>query len=188
MGPSGAHARMRMRPRACLRMATHPCMRRLEGGAPLRMHAWPRMPRMGEGGALRMRCMRWSCCTTLHARIHACIAVHRACPHAMSGPARCPCIYVLACMHPPAGEKLSETSAPDVRALCTTLLNAYLIQLLDTGLLHADPHPGARAARRAVAPPGSLARSVATCHGACSGCLLSVQAQQIFAWHRRPQE
>jgi len=29
-----------------------------------------------------------------------------------------------------------------VRELCTTLLNAYLIQLLETGHLHADPHPG----------------------------------------------
>jgi hypothetical protein len=35
------------------------------------------------------------------------------------------------------GEKLSESNADDVRQLCTTLLNAYLIQLLDTGLLHA---------------------------------------------------
>lgn len=41
-----------------------------------------------------------------------------------------------------AGEKLSESRAGDVRELCTTLLNAYLIQLLDTGRLHADPHPG----------------------------------------------
>ena len=40
------------------------------------------------------------------------------------------------------GEKLSESKAEDVKELCTTLLNAYLIQLLDTGLLHADPHPG----------------------------------------------
>ncbi len=41
-----------------------------------------------------------------------------------------------------AGEKLSESRASDVRELCTTLLNAYLIQLLETGHLHADPHPG----------------------------------------------
>jgi aarF domain-containing kinase len=40
------------------------------------------------------------------------------------------------------GEKLSESRASDVRELCNTLLSAYLIQLLDTGLLHADPHPG----------------------------------------------
>jgi hypothetical protein len=76
----------------------------------------------------------------------------------------------------PAGEKLSESTASDVRQLCSTLLNCYLIQvgaflacccptpatmvhhhmcalmneraasvmlqLLETGLLHADPHPG----------------------------------------------
>lgn len=41
-----------------------------------------------------------------------------------------------------AGEKLSESRASDIRELCNTLLSAYLIQLLDTGLLHADPHPG----------------------------------------------
>lgn len=42
------------------------------------------------------------------------------------------------------GEKLSESQAEDVRTLCNTLLNAYLIQLLETGFLHADPHPGER--------------------------------------------
>eukprot|EP00798_Chlamydomonas_sp_ICE-L_P000051 gene51-12868_t len=40
------------------------------------------------------------------------------------------------------GMKLSDSDASDVRTLCTTLLNAYLVQLLETGLLHADPHPG----------------------------------------------
>lgn len=40
------------------------------------------------------------------------------------------------------GEKLADSKASDVRALCSTLLNCYLIQLLETGLLHADPHPG----------------------------------------------
>eukprot|EP00200_Dunaliella_tertiolecta_P007083 CAMPEP_0202368102 /NCGR_PEP_ID=MMETSP1127-20130417/294_1 /ASSEMBLY_ACC=CAM_ASM_000462 /TAXON_ID=3047 /ORGANISM="Dunaliella tertiolecta, Strain CCMP1320" /LENGTH=1245 /DNA_ID=CAMNT_0048963455 /DNA_START=1 /DNA_END=3738 /DNA_ORIENTATION=+ len=40
------------------------------------------------------------------------------------------------------GEKLSESDAPDVRELCNSLLNAYLVQLLETGFLHADPHPG----------------------------------------------
>ena len=40
------------------------------------------------------------------------------------------------------GERLSDSSASDVRQLCDTLLSAYLIQLLETGLLHADPHPG----------------------------------------------
>ena len=37
------------------------------------------------------------------------------------------------------GEKLSESNAADVRELCNTLLNCYLIQLLETGTLHADP-------------------------------------------------
>lgn len=41
----------------------------------------------------------------------------------------------------PAGEKLSDSRAGDVRELCNTLLNCYLIQLLETGFLHADPHP-----------------------------------------------
>ncbi|CAG9460317.1 unnamed protein product [Pedinophyceae sp. YPF-701] len=40
------------------------------------------------------------------------------------------------------GEKLSESNADDIRTLCDTLLNAYLMMLLDTGFLHADPHPG----------------------------------------------
>ena len=38
-----------------------------------------------------------------------------------------------------AGEKLGESNAADVRELCSTLLNCYLIQLLETGTLHADP-------------------------------------------------
>ncbi|KAG1675243.1 hypothetical protein FOA52_016274 [Chlamydomonas sp. UWO 241] len=41
-----------------------------------------------------------------------------------------------------AGEKLGESSASDVRQLCDTLLNAYLVQLLEAGVMHADPHPG----------------------------------------------
>ncbi|KAL4458199.1 hypothetical protein ABPG75_013064 [Micractinium tetrahymenae] len=40
------------------------------------------------------------------------------------------------------GERLTDSKASDVRQLCDTLLSAYLIQLLDTGFLHADPHPG----------------------------------------------
>lgn len=40
------------------------------------------------------------------------------------------------------GERLGDSKTEDVRALCSTLLNCYLIQLLETGLLHADPHPG----------------------------------------------
>ena len=52
------------------------------------------------------------------------------------------CWYVCVCVHLCTGEKLSESTAGDVRELCTTLLNCYLIQLLETGFLHADPHPG----------------------------------------------
>ena len=40
------------------------------------------------------------------------------------------------------GEKLSESRAADLGSLVTTALNCYLIQLLETGFLHADPHPG----------------------------------------------
>lgn len=40
------------------------------------------------------------------------------------------------------GEKLSQCKPADIRALCSTFLNCYLIQLMETGLLHADPHPG----------------------------------------------
>jgi len=40
------------------------------------------------------------------------------------------------------GQKLNESSRSNVRQLCCTLLNCYLIQLLDTGFMHADPHPG----------------------------------------------
>eukprot|EP00798_Chlamydomonas_sp_ICE-L_P016541 gene16541-22770_t len=38
--------------------------------------------------------------------------------------------------------RMANASQSDVRGLCRTLLNCYLIQLLETGLLHADPHPG----------------------------------------------
>ena len=40
------------------------------------------------------------------------------------------------------GTRLADTQTSDVKNLCSTLLNCYLIQLLETGLLHADPHPG----------------------------------------------
>jgi predicted unusual protein kinase regulating ubiquinone biosynthesis (AarF/ABC1/UbiB family) len=40
------------------------------------------------------------------------------------------------------GDKLADSKTSDIKALCSTLLNCYLIQLLETGLLHADPHPG----------------------------------------------
>lgn len=40
------------------------------------------------------------------------------------------------------GVKLSSCDSEDVLELCDSLLNCYLYQLLDTGFLHADPHPG----------------------------------------------
>lgn len=40
------------------------------------------------------------------------------------------------------GVKLSQCDSEDVLELCDALLNCYLYQLLDTGFLHADPHPG----------------------------------------------
>lgn len=41
-----------------------------------------------------------------------------------------------------AGEKLSESREEDLLLLVNTALNCYLIQLLESGFLHADPHPG----------------------------------------------
>jgi aarF domain-containing kinase len=40
------------------------------------------------------------------------------------------------------GERLSKSQEDDVGRLCGVALNAYLTMLLDTGLLHCDPHPG----------------------------------------------
>eukprot|EP01023_Acetabularia_acetabulum_P029612 TRINITY_DN2793_c0_g2_i1.p1 TRINITY_DN2793_c0_g2~~TRINITY_DN2793_c0_g2_i1.p1 ORF type:complete len:988 (+),score=151.02 TRINITY_DN2793_c0_g2_i1:77-2965(+) len=40
------------------------------------------------------------------------------------------------------GERLAESQAEDVLTLTNTLLTSYLIQLLETGFMHADPHPG----------------------------------------------
>eukprot|EP00931_Biecheleriopsis_adriatica_P020052 TRINITY_DN134_c0_g1_i1.p1 TRINITY_DN134_c0_g1~~TRINITY_DN134_c0_g1_i1.p1 ORF type:complete len:875 (-),score=160.50 TRINITY_DN134_c0_g1_i1:42-2585(-) len=40
------------------------------------------------------------------------------------------------------GEKLSQSQAGDVRDLVNVGVVAYLTQLLDKGLFHADPHPG----------------------------------------------
>ncbi|EKX41853.1 hypothetical protein GUITHDRAFT_51468, partial [Guillardia theta CCMP2712] len=40
------------------------------------------------------------------------------------------------------GERLEKSSEDDVGRLCGVALNAYLTMLLDTGLLHCDPHPG----------------------------------------------
>ncbi|MCO5553207.1 hypothetical protein L7F22_006728 [Adiantum nelumboides] len=41
-----------------------------------------------------------------------------------------------------SGEKLSESKEADVPQLVYVALNCYLIQLLESGFLHADPHPG----------------------------------------------
>ena len=40
------------------------------------------------------------------------------------------------------GEKLSESDAADLLPMITTAMNCYLVQLLESGFLHADPHPG----------------------------------------------
>lgn len=40
------------------------------------------------------------------------------------------------------GEKLSESRAEDLLQLVKVALNCYLMQLLESGFLHADPHPG----------------------------------------------
>ncbi|KAK9866370.1 hypothetical protein WJX84_006967 [Apatococcus fuscideae] len=41
-----------------------------------------------------------------------------------------------------SGEKLSQSTADDVGSLVNIGVICYLKQLLDTGLFHADPHPG----------------------------------------------
>lgn len=41
------------------------------------------------------------------------------------------------------GERLDRTSAPeDVPRLASLAMNAYMTMMLDTGVLHCDPHPG----------------------------------------------
>jgi len=40
------------------------------------------------------------------------------------------------------GVRLDKAGTPDVPELCSTALSAYLVMLLDTGVLHCDPHPG----------------------------------------------
>lgn len=40
------------------------------------------------------------------------------------------------------GERLEQSNAEDVTKLCSVAMNSYLTMLLETGLLHADPHPG----------------------------------------------
>lgn len=40
------------------------------------------------------------------------------------------------------GERLERSGQADVAALCSVAMNTYLTMLLETGTLHADPHPG----------------------------------------------
>ena len=40
------------------------------------------------------------------------------------------------------GERLEQSSAADVSKLCSVAMNTYLTMMLETGVLHADPHPG----------------------------------------------
>mmetsp|Transcript_25725 Transcript_25725/g.56913 ORF Transcript_25725/g.56913 Transcript_25725/m.56913 type:complete len:117 (+) Transcript_25725:1683-2033(+) len=40
------------------------------------------------------------------------------------------------------GTRLDRDCSADVPRLCGLAVNAYLTMLLDTGVLHCDPHPG----------------------------------------------
>jgi len=40
------------------------------------------------------------------------------------------------------GTRLDKSQEDDVARLCGVALNAYLVMLLETGILHCDPHPG----------------------------------------------
>lgn len=40
------------------------------------------------------------------------------------------------------GTRLDKSTEEDVARLCGVALNAYLVMLLETGVLHTDPHPG----------------------------------------------
>ena len=40
------------------------------------------------------------------------------------------------------GTRLDRDASPDVPRLCAIAVNSYLTMLLDTGVLHCDPHPG----------------------------------------------
>jgi predicted unusual protein kinase regulating ubiquinone biosynthesis (AarF/ABC1/UbiB family) len=40
------------------------------------------------------------------------------------------------------GERLDRSSTEDVTALCSIAMNTYLTMMLETGVLHCDPHPG----------------------------------------------
>jgi predicted unusual protein kinase regulating ubiquinone biosynthesis (AarF/ABC1/UbiB family) len=40
------------------------------------------------------------------------------------------------------GERLEKAKQSDVTRLCSVAMNTYLTMMLDTGVLHSDPHPG----------------------------------------------
>lgn len=40
------------------------------------------------------------------------------------------------------GERLDKSAKEDVSVLCSIAMNSYLTMMLETGLLHCDPHPG----------------------------------------------
>ena len=40
------------------------------------------------------------------------------------------------------GERLDKSNKDDVTILCSIAMNSYLTMMLETGLLHCDPHPG----------------------------------------------
>lgn len=40
------------------------------------------------------------------------------------------------------GERLDKSTKEDVTVLCSIAMNTYLTMMLETGLLHCDPHPG----------------------------------------------
>lgn len=40
------------------------------------------------------------------------------------------------------GERLDKSSSQDVTVLCSIAMNSYLTMMLESGLLHCDPHPG----------------------------------------------
>lgn len=40
------------------------------------------------------------------------------------------------------GERLDKSTRDDVSVLCSIAMNSYLTMMLETGLLHCDPHPG----------------------------------------------
>ncbi|KAL3783955.1 hypothetical protein ACHAW5_010469 [Stephanodiscus triporus] len=40
------------------------------------------------------------------------------------------------------GERLDRSAREDVSVLCSIAMNSYLTMMLETGLLHCDPHPG----------------------------------------------